>query len=422
MIDMRQGWEIKKLGELLEKTETVDPTKKPNAEFVYIDVSSVNKETKEIENVTVLMGKDAPSRARKLIRNGDVIFATVRPTHSRVALITEEYNEQVCSTGYFVLRGKEFIDNRLIFYFLLTDGFNIQMEKLQKGASYPAVTDSEVKNIFIPFPKLLTEQQTIVSILDEAFDAIAKAKANAEQNLKNSRELFESYLQSVFENGHGLWKMNTLEEISEVFGRGKSKHRPRNYEKLYGGDYPFIQTGDIRNCDHYITEYSQTYSALGLAQSKLWPAGTICITIAANIAETGVLTFDACFPDSVIGLVVNEKMADRDFVEYLLQSFKARIQALGKGSAQANINMGTFENELFPFPSVKEQRAIVQKLDALSTQTRKLESIYRQKIDDLEELKKSLLQKAFNGELKSPEGALATCDGHSPSNQIATLA
>jgi type I restriction enzyme S subunit len=104
--------------------------------------------------------------------------------------------------------------------------------------------------------------------------------------------------------------------------------------------------------------------------------------------------------------VVDEKYADRDFIEYLLQSFKARIQALGKGSAQANINMGTFENELFPFPSVKEQKAIVNKLDALSAETKKIEAIYQQKINDLEELKKSVLQKAFNGELKT-EKAIA---------------
>jgi type I restriction enzyme S subunit len=213
---MKQGWEIKRLGEVLVKTETVDPTKKPNDEFIYLDVSSVNKETKEIENASVLIGKDAPSRARKLVRTNDVIFATVRPTHSRVALITEEYDEQVCSTGYFVLRGKEFIFNQYLFYFLLTDEFNEQMEKLQKGASYPAVTDAEVKSILLRFPKSLPEQQRIVAILDEAFAAIAKAKANAEQNLKNAKELFESYLQGVFENKGEGWEEKTLGEIADV--------------------------------------------------------------------------------------------------------------------------------------------------------------------------------------------------------------
>ncbi len=120
---------------------------------------------------------------------------------------------------------------------------------------------------------------------------------------------------------------------------------------------------------------------------------------AANIAETAILDFDACFPDSVIGLVTNPKEADVGFVEYLLQSFKARLQAMGKGSAQANINLGTFEYERFPFPSVSEQIKIVAKLDSLREETHRLESIYQQKLAALETLKKSLLNQAFTGEL-----------------------
>lgn len=245
----------------------------------------------------------------------------------------------------------------------------------------------------------IPEQKRIVGILDETFDGIATAKANAEKNLQNSRALFESHLQSVFTQRGKRWKQQILEEVATTFGRGKSKHRPRNDKKLYGGKYPFIQTGDIRNAKHVITEYSQTYSEAGLAQSKLWPKGTLCITIAANIAETGILGFDACFPDSVIGLVTNPAKADVDFVEYLLQSFKARIQSLGKGSAQANINMGTFENERFPFPSVAEQKQIVAKLDALREETHRLESLYQRKLATLDTLKKSLLHQAFTGAL-----------------------
>ncbi len=203
---------------------------------------------------------------------------------------------------------------------------------------------------------------------------------------------------SFSQRGAG-WKQKTLEEIAITFGRGKSRHRPRNEPKLYGGNYPFIQTGDIRNADHFITECSQTYSEAGLAQSKLWPKGTICITIAANIAETAILDFDACFPDSVIGVVPNPDEAEIGFVEYLLQSFKARLQSLGKGSAQANINMGTFESERFPFPPVTEQKKIVTKFDALSEEVQRLESIYQQKLTALDDLKKSLLYQAFSGAL-----------------------
>jgi type I restriction enzyme S subunit len=192
------GWEEKKLGEVLVKTETVDPTKNPDTEFTYLDVSSVNKETKEIETPTVLLGKDAPSRAKKMIRTGDVIFATVRPTHSRVALIPEEFDEQVCSTGYFVLRAKENVNNKLVFYFLLTKEFNEQMEKLQKGASYPAVTDNDVKGILFRFPKSKYEQQTIVRQLDALRAETQKLEAVYQKKIADLEELKKSILQKAF--------------------------------------------------------------------------------------------------------------------------------------------------------------------------------------------------------------------------------
>lgn len=285
------------------------------------------------------------------------------------------------------------LDDWLIYYLVHSD-----LSPYVSGLTVPKLNQGNLREIPVPLPPL-SEQRRILSLLDEAFDSIATAKANAEKNLQNARALFESHLQYVFTQRGKGWKDKTLEQISTTFGRGKSRHRPRNDPTLYGGKYPFIQTGDVRNAGHFITEFSQTYSEAGLAQSKLWPKGTICITIAANIAETGILGFDACFPDSVIGVVPNPAEAEIGFVEYLLQSFKVRIQAMGQGSAQANINMGTFENERFPFPSVVEQRQIVTNLDALSEKTQRLESIYQQKLAALDELKKSLLHQAFSGAL-----------------------
>jgi type I restriction enzyme S subunit len=285
------------------------------------------------------------------------------------------------------------LDNWLVYFLNHSD-----LSKFVSGLTVPKLNQGNLREISIPIPPL-PEQQRIVGLLDRAFAGIAIAKTNSEKNLQNARALFESHLQWVFtQRGEG-WKQKTLEEIAITFGRGKSRHRPRNAPHLYGGKYPFVQTGDIRNADHIITEYSQTYSKAGLSQSKLWPKGTICITIAANIAETAILGFDACFPDSVIGVVVNPEEAEVGFVEYLLQSFKARIQAMGKGSAQANINMGTFEHERFPFPSVVEQKQIVARLDGLCNETQRLESIYQQKLAALEDLKKSLLHQAFTGGL-----------------------
>jgi type I restriction enzyme, S subunit len=243
------------------------------------------------------------------------------------------------------------------------------------------------------------EQQRIVAILDEAFAGIAAAKAYAEKNLQNVRELFDSHLRALFSESHEGWKRKTLWEVATDFGRGKSRHRPRNDPKLYGGPYPFIQTGDVRGADQLITEYKQTYNNAGLAQSKLWPKGTLCITIAANIAETGILGFDACFPDSVIGVVVDQRQTSTKFLEYLLQTVKAALKAKGKGSAQDNINLGTFENERFPFPDLATQASIVEKLDTLSAAVREMESVYARKLAALDELKQSLLAKAFAGEL-----------------------
>ena len=195
---MKKGWETKRLGDVLEKTETVNPAVLfPNAEFEYIDVSSVSNMAYMIEKTQRLKGKDAPSRARKVVRTNDILFATIRPTLQRIAIVPEHLDKQVCSTGYFVLRASPQIDHRFVFYWLFTGDFLGQMEHLQKGASYPAVTDGDVRAQAIPLPPL-PEQRRIVGLLDEAFAAIATAKANAEKNLQNAREIFESHLNEVF--------------------------------------------------------------------------------------------------------------------------------------------------------------------------------------------------------------------------------
>jgi type I restriction enzyme S subunit len=292
---------------------------------------------------------------------------------------------------------EDLVDKSYLFYLL--DWDTEQIKKSQgTGTTMVHVTKGSMEARVLPFPSV-TDQKQIVAKLDKAIAYIEKAKLNAEQNLINARELFESYLQKIFNPDVLGWAELTLKEASLDFGRGKSKHRPRNDESLYGGDYPFVQTGDVRNSEHLITSYSKTYNDKGLAQSKLWPKGTICITIAANIAETGILDFDSCFPDSVIGVVVNPKITVIRYVEYLLQSFKAILKAKGKGSAQDNINMGTFEKLKFPFPEINKQNEMINSLDTLMTSVQKLEIIYKNKKIALDELKQSILQKAFNGEL-----------------------
>lgn len=297
------------------------------------------------------------------------------------------------------------LDKRYLYHFLDWDKEQIKFAQ-GAGATMIHVTKGSMEARHIPVPTL-EEQRRIVEVLDEAFVAIATATANSKKNLANARELFNAEIRTAFSNPEPSWKWLTLGEAAIDFGRGKSKHRPRNDPKLYGGPYPFIQTGDVRNSDHLISGFSQSYSQAGLSQSKLWPRGTICITIAANIAETGILDFDACFPDSVIGMVVDPDVTTQHYVEYLLQSLKAVLQAMGKGSAQANINLATFENERFPFPPLAIQAEITERLDEAADCVRNLEALYEQKIRELDALKQSLLQRAFSGELTERESLAA---------------
>ena len=162
------------------------------------------------------------------------------------------------------------------------------------------------------------------------------------------------------------WRKATLGELGEV-NRGRSRHRPRNAQYLYGGPYPFVQTGVIKASGGRVTTHSQTYSEAGLAQSRLWPANTMVITIAANIAETAVLTYPACFPDSVIGFIADESKCDVRFVEYMFRFLKSKLQHenVGTGSVQDNINLQTLDQLRFLLPPLSEQRAIAHILGTL---------------------------------------------------------
>lgn len=159
------------------------------------------------------------------------------------------------------------------------------------------------------------------------------------------------------------WKSAKLDELGFV-GRGKSRHRPRNDAILYGGRYPFFQTGDIKAANFYLTEFTQTYSDAGLAQSKLWQPGTLCITIAANIAESAVLGIEGCFPDSVVGFIPDQEKADVRFVKYYMEILKLQMQSVSRGTTQDNMSLDKLLTFDFRVPPLPEQRRIAGILSA----------------------------------------------------------
>ncbi len=160
------------------------------------------------------------------------------------------------------------------------------------------------------------------------------------------------------------WMPKKLDQLGYL-SRGRSRHRPRDAAHLYGGPYPFIQTGDVKHAGLYIKDYRQTYNEDGLKQSRIWPAGTLCITIAANIADTAILGIDACFPDSVIGFVSDEKKADVRFVKYLFDAtIQRRVRQFTQGSAQDNLSQEKLLSIQFMVPNVNVQKRIADTLSA----------------------------------------------------------
>jgi type I restriction enzyme, S subunit len=159
------------------------------------------------------------------------------------------------------------------------------------------------------------------------------------------------------------WVPMKLNELGSV-GRGKSRHRPRNAAHLYGGPYPFFQTGDIKAANFYLTDYSQTYSEDGLAQSKLWKPGTLCITIAANIAESAILGIEGCFPDSVVGFVADPAKADVRFIKYYMEILKLQMQNVSRGTTQDNLSVDKLLSFNFFVPPLPVQQRIAGILSA----------------------------------------------------------
>lgn len=158
-------------------------------------------------------------------------------------------------------------------------------------------------------------------------------------------------------------KYCTIEYYGTI-NRGKSKHRPRNDSILFDGIYPFIQTGDVTHSNFYITTYSETYNEVGLAQSKLWNPGTLCITIAANIADSAILKIPACFPDSIIGFIPHENRSDVRFIKYSLDTLKMQIIAIAKGTTQDNLSIEKLKRVKFIKTNFKVQKKIAAILSA----------------------------------------------------------
>jgi len=278
-------------------------------------------------------------------------------------------------------------DPKWVYYMLLA----FKLERFVEGAGVPTLNRNLFHQELIPLPPL-KEQKRIAAILDKA-DVIRRKRQQA-------IKLADDFLRSVFLEMFGDpvtnpkgWEVKKFGDVGTL-DRGKSKHRPRNDPDLLGGQHPLIQTGDVANSKGYITEYKTTYSDLGLAQSKKWNAGTLCITIAANIAKTGVLTFDACFPDSVVGFLPNE-FVTIEYIQHWLGFLQKSLEASAPESAQKNINLEILRNLELPIPDSDLQKAFTRLVNKVLDQGERFDLSEK----TLDALFLSLSKNAFSGEL-----------------------
>lgn len=322
---------------------------------------------------------------------GDLIMSC-SGTMGRLAIAPEGIGKGIINQALLKITPKANVDLGYLKYWLESETFQFRLSGNTHGAAIKNVASVAVlKEMVIPLPPL-PEQKRIAAILDKA-DTIRRKRQQATR-------LTDDFLRAVFLDMFGDpvinpmgWKLLPLSTVGTL-DRGKSRHRPRNDPALLEGAHPLIQTGEVANSRGYIKEYSATYSDLGLAQSKKWDAGTLCITIAANIAKTGILTFPACFPDSVVGFIPNRNVTV-EFVQHWLGFLQKNLEANAPQAAQKNINLEILRGLLIPVPPVVEQ----ERFSAVVTSVLAVEGKIASSSCKLGSVFGAICQKAFSGRL-----------------------
>ncbi len=384
-------------------------------EFNYLEISNVDYHgIIDPTAIARLRYEDAPSRARRRVRANSSVISSVRPNLQAAAFVADERADLVCSTGFNVVESRP---TRLLpkfaHYVLISENTRQHFEAAATGVGYPAVGDKEFNALAIPLPPL-SEQQRIAAYLDASCAAIDAAIAAKRSQLETLDALRESIVQRAVTQGlnpAAKMKPSGLDWVSDVpahwqvrqikrtcsLVRGQFTHRPRNDPALYDGPYPFVQTGDITAAGKYIRSYSQTLNELGLSVSKQFPRGTLVMSIAANIGDVAILDFEACFPDSMIGMIPGPK-TNLDFLFYLMRAMRDIMLRSAVQSTQLNLNYVRIGTNFAPFPPLKEQSAIAEYLDEKERESLMISKTIASQIATLTAFRKSLIHECVTGQ------------------------
>ena len=362
------------------------PSGVEQSEYLMLSSKNIDDDFITLDSPRFLSHSDyIAENKRTTVSEGDLLM-TIVGTIGRVAIVPEELKGICLQRSVAVIKPeREVVNNRYLMYQL--QNMRPFLEKEARGVAQKGIYLKQVSQLDIKLPEL-EHQMQIVKVLDKASKLIFLRR----QQLAKLDELVKARFVEMFGDpvkNTMNWEIKPLSELGKL-NRGVSKARPRNSPELLGGPYPLIQTGEVANAKTYITSFNSTYSEKGLAQSKMWPKGTLCITIAANIAQTSILTFDACFPDSVVGFI-SRNMTNELFIHYWFSFFQKILDEQAPQVAQKNINLKILSELNVIVPPLSLQNRFAAFVERVDQQKQTIQ----QSLEKLELMKKALMQEYF---------------------------
>ena len=407
---IREDWVEVELGHVCEKVAKVKRKEMPLEQpLIYIDIGGIDNALNKIVDHKEYTWSDAPSRAQQVVRVGDVLFSTVRTYLKNVAQVTNpKYNNEICSSGFTVIRGQEgILHPRYVFYLTLFEGFLQPLNELQTGTSYPAVRDRDVfaqRIRLAPFP----EQRAIVAKIEQLFSGLDNGIAN----LKAAKDKLEIYRQAVLKkafegeltkewrirNGLGEWRTMPLSDVGDII-TGTTPPK-KNSEYYVPREYNFYKPSDL-NAGHNVVSSIDRLSREGYEVGRKAPENSVLVTcIGATIGKAGFIRKEGCFNQQINAILPFGRYNPK-FVYYQVigADFQEQIQSEASATTLPILNKRKFSGLTIRVCSEQEQVQVVLEIEKRLSVCDKVQISIEEEVEKANLLRQSILKKAFEGSL-----------------------
>lgn len=362
---MKHDWTYKKLGEVCQSDLGKTLNSKTDKGELFPYLCAINILWDKIDLTTLKYTKFEKSELERYsVRKGDLLVCEGGDI-GRAAIWDKEEPIQYQNALHRIRFNGEIIPRFCLLYLHHLKNTGVLDNNYGKGVTIKHLVKTSLLSIPIPIPPLQTQSQ-IVNELGLLQSIIDKQKAQLKELDKFAQAIFYDMFGDPVVNEKG-WEVKRLNSVGTI-ARGVSKHRPRNAPELMGDYMPLIQTGDVASSGMYIVDCQYGYSGLGVAQSKVWPIGTLCITIAANIGKCSIMTFDACFPDSVVGFIATQNKISVEYVYFFFKAIQQGLEDKAMGVAQKNINLKILNEMNIPIPPLSMQQSFAAKIESIEKQ------------------------------------------------------